>query len=271
MHSQDKGRTAAELPRGNVRALAAVFPGSAVRSHVELSLFFRFCCREDALREELSYMHDVLALRMALSRPLPLPSAASGCVSFPSSAMAATVPSIDAPAGEPSSSLLRKPSPVFSAVGDSLSSKKTGEEGLQETPSGSFAPSLPVPTHLVIPQAAFLGAERPQGDQGNGQRPPGGWTSAPASSAPMSPCSTPSSPLSHSVSRTSMKGLKSQSRTGGGRAGGGDEGVGARPLRREAAMKKLLEVAEESAGLDFGDLPGTGHGSVGAPFEGGCD
>ncbi|PHJ25094.1 amp deaminase [Cystoisospora suis] len=222
--------------------------------------------REDALREELSYMHDVLALRMALSRPLPLPAAPAGCFSLPASTAPSAV-SGDFSAAEDTGahlsqvSLSKKPSPVFSAFSDGGSFKhcKTTEEGPQETPSFRPSLSLSAPTHLVIPQGAF-GGERP-GDQTQEQRSLGGagWVNAPAASTPASPCSSPSSPLAHSVSQTLVKGgVKSHQlrAEGGGRGSGGEGGAGIRPLRREAAMKKLLEVAEESAGMEFGDFAG---------------
>ncbi|CBZ54517.1 putative adenosine monophosphate deaminase [Neospora caninum Liverpool] len=228
--------------------------------------------REDALSEELSYMHDVLALRIALSRP------------FSPAMMPA-----------PSTMSVSPRAPLLPATG----SAATFEEILQPLEKAEARPGLGRSSELAPPavdggekgtrqdaEKLRLGEKRAKegenkrehgaGKEGQGDLEAGADVESRQGST-FSAAEREELHVSHSIT-ISPPGASGVEREGDekGRSGprsphsadgaGSPVSQGASPrmrplLMRDAAMKKLLEVAEESAVMDLGELSGGGVSS----------
>ncbi|ESS30887.1 AMP deaminase [Toxoplasma gondii VEG] len=223
--------------------------------------------REDALREELSYMHDVLALRIALSRPFS----------------PAVHPAICPPSVSPRSALLpEKSEPTFAAFEDAFEPGNEADE--------------PAQVLRVAAPENFRAAERETKGETKGGKPTAkdgrhereastgrcGETGAGGGDNGATEKTTRASLVfdreqeelhaSHSITvsppdsaegtekdgeKKARLGLRSPKTGSDSESPGTQTSPRMRPLLlRDAAMKKLLEVAEESAVMDLGEIPG---------------
>ncbi|KEP67238.1 UNVERIFIED_CONTAM: AMP deaminase [Hammondia hammondi] len=227
--------------------------------------------REDALREELSYMHDVLALRIALSRPFS----------------PAGHPALCPPAVSPPVALLpEKSDSTFAAFEDAL------EPG-DEADESARALSAAAPENLRTPAGENKGENKggkgTAKDGGNGREAstgrrgetgPGDDGGAEKKTRGSVGFDREQEELhaSHSITVSPADGAEGTEKDGEKKARSGlwspktgpdPDSPGSqtsphmRPLLlRDAAMKKLLEVAEESAVMDLGEIPGGVPSSV---------
>ncbi|PFH35827.1 AMP deaminase [Besnoitia besnoiti] len=241
--------------------------------------------REDALREELSYMHDVLALRIALSRPL---TPSLHAVPVPATALpplpGASLPPPASPSGQATGAAGESPAAKVVAAGkrrerDVLDATDAGLVAAAKHPEEAIEGGGATPSRSCLAAnddslSLFVSPLKKEPDEVAPQKSEEETSSSsppavgPGDALPES-ASSPPSPAPSQAEREEQeaedKKVPAAARSDAEEKREVQSGGASPPQplmgRREAAMKKLLEVAEESLEMDLGEIPGNGVSS----------